>query len=187
MHCLHEQGIAHLDLKPGNVLLDSDMNPKIIDFGISEVLRDNKIYTRGNAVRGTMGYIAPEYMADGIVSTKNDVYAFGITLIETIGSIRVLKPPREYPLDGWAWKARERGRMDEIFHPELYNNDASQLKEIKRCVEVALLCTQCDPADRPPMEDVLQMLPGLKKLPTPKKPSYMLPIRKTHGFGLSSV
>jgi len=54
MHCLHEQGVIHLDLKPSNVLFDSDMNPKIIDFGISEVLQDSKIYTRGNAVRGTM-------------------------------------------------------------------------------------------------------------------------------------
>ena len=49
MHCLHEHGIVHLDLKPGNILLDSDMNPKIIDFGISEVLQDSKIYTRGIA------------------------------------------------------------------------------------------------------------------------------------------
>jgi len=63
--------------------------------------------------------------------------------------------------------------MDELFDPALYNNDESQLIEIKRCVEVALLCTQCDRADRPPMEDVLQMLRGLKELPTPKKPSYM--------------
>ena len=63
--------------------------------------------------------------------------------------------------------------MDELFDPALYNNDESQLIEIKRCVEVALLCTQCDPADRPPMEDVLQMLRGLKEMPTPKKPSYM--------------
>lgn len=46
--------------------------------------------------------------------------------------------------------------------------------EFKRCVEVALLCTQFDRADRPPMEDVLQMLHGMKELPTPRKPSYMV-------------
>ena len=63
--------------------------------------------------------------------------------------------------------------MDELFDPALYYNDESQLMEIKRCVEVALLCTQRDRADRPPMEDVLQMLRGLKELPTPKKPTYM--------------
>ena len=80
--------------------------------------------------------------------------------------------------------------MDELFDPTLYNNDESQLMEIKRCVEVALLCTQCDRADRPPMEDVLQMLRGLKELPTPKKPSYMLcPFTKQvhFDFGLSAV
>ena len=62
--------------------------------------------------------------------------------------------------------------MDELFDLAPYD-DVSQLMEIKRCVEVALLCTQCDRADWPPMEDVLQMLRGLKELPTPKKPSYM--------------
>lgn len=62
--------------------------------------------------------------------------------------------------------------MDELFDPELLG-DESQLMEIKRCLEIALLCTQSDPADCPHMEDVLQMLHGLKELPIPKKPSYM--------------
>ena len=63
--------------------------------------------------------------------------------------------------------------MDELFDPTLYNNDESQLMEIKRCVQVALLCTQCDRADRPSMEDVLQMLRDLKEMSAPQKPSYM--------------
>ncbi|KAF8665919.1 hypothetical protein HU200_054004 [Digitaria exilis] len=62
--------------------------------------------------------------------------------------------------------------MDELFDTELFG-DESQLMEITRCLEIALLCTQFDPADRPHMEDVLQMLHGQKELPIPKKPSYM--------------
>ena len=53
MHCLHEQGVIHLDLKPSNVLFDSDMNPKIIDFELSMVLNDEKI-TDLNCVAGTL-------------------------------------------------------------------------------------------------------------------------------------
>ena len=53
IHYLHEQRIVHMDPKPSNILLDSDMNPKIIDFGISQVLNDNKSDTHGSAVRGT--------------------------------------------------------------------------------------------------------------------------------------
>ncbi|CAN6373412.1 unnamed protein product [Urochloa humidicola] len=189
MHCLHEQGIVHMDIKPSNVLLDSDMNPKIADFGVSEVLNDNQItcvngwgdessiYTEYQIFRGTVGYIAPEYLAEGIVSKKNDVYAFGITLIEIVGSIRMLKPHRGYPFDKWAWMAWESGGIEELFDPALF--DESQLTEIMRCVKIGLLCAQHDPADRPTMAEVLQMLYGLKELQNPKKTQYMPTPKKT--------
>lgn len=61
--------------------------------------------------------------------------------------------------------------MEEVFDPKLY--EGSQLREIKRCVEVGLLCLQSDRADRPTMADVLEMLHGKKRLPTLKKPAYM--------------
>ncbi|KAJ1256943.1 hypothetical protein BS78_K260200, partial [Paspalum vaginatum] len=161
MHCLHEQGIVHMDMKPSNILLDSDMNPKIVDFGISEVLDDKQVVTRANT-RATRAYIAPEYLAEGTVSKKNDVYAFGITLLQTVGSIRMFKPPSECRLDEWAWTAWEGGAIERLFDSTLL--DQSQLTEIKRCVEVGLLCAQRDPASRPTMADVLQMLCGPRRI-----------------------
>ena len=70
-----------------------------------------------------------------------------------------------------AWDAWEAGQMEEVFDPKLY--EGSQPREIKRCVEVGLLCLQSDRADRPTMADVLEMLHGKKRLPTLKKPAYM--------------
>lgn len=66
-----------------------------------------------------------------------------------------------------AWTAWEEGAVERLFDSTLF--DQSQLTEIKRCVEVGLLCAQRDPASRPTMADVLQMLCGLKEIPTPKK------------------
>lgn len=70
-----------------------------------------------------------------------------------------------------AWKVHQAGVMNELLDPLLC--DQSQLKEIKRCVEIGLLCTQKKPADRPTMPVVLEMLNGKKKLPTPKLPGYI--------------
>jgi L1 cell adhesion molecule like protein len=66
-----------------------------------------------------------------------------------------------------AWRDWEKGEIEELFDQALF--DETQLVEIKRCVEVGLLCAQEDPANRPTMADVLQMLCGLKEIPTPKK------------------
>ncbi|TVU41950.1 hypothetical protein EJB05_15512, partial [Eragrostis curvula] len=80
VHYLHEQWVLHLDLKPGNILLGPDMNPRIGDFGLATMLVhvDDEI-TRDD----TPAYMAPEYIGEGILSTKCDVYAFGIILIQT--------------------------------------------------------------------------------------------------------
>ncbi|OEL17414.1 hypothetical protein BAE44_0021567, partial [Dichanthelium oligosanthes] len=69
-----------------------------------------------------------------------------------------------------AWKAWEAGRIEEEFDPSRF--DGPQLTEIKRCVQVGLLCAQSDRADRPTMAEVLQMLHGERELPIPKKPSW---------------
>ena len=69
-----------------------------------------------------------------------------------------------------AWNVRENEQMDELFDPSLF--EKSQIIEIKRCLEIGLLCTQFEPAKRPTMAEVLDMLNGKKQLATPKQPEY---------------
>ncbi|RCV39466.1 hypothetical protein SETIT_8G226900v2 [Setaria italica] len=165
---LHEQRVVHLDLKPTNIVLDSHMNPKITDFEVAKVLNGNQL--EGEIITaGTFQYIAPEYLTDGVVSMMNDVYGFGVTLLETVSGIRRRhNQPREFHLHRWAWKALEGRRK---FDPALFAEP--QLVEIKRCIQIGLLCAQHESADRPTMEDVLLMLNGEKELPTPEKPAYI--------------
>ncbi|CAN6214880.1 unnamed protein product, partial [Urochloa humidicola] len=120
----------------------------ISDFGLIEVM-DNKMTTTVTGVAGTFGYLAPEYVINGTVSAKRDVYAFGITLLEIVGCIRSrfkFNRSREHPIGRWAWEAWEAGRLEEEFDPALF--DEYQLVEIKRCIVVGLLCAQMNRADR---------------------------------------
>lgn len=128
LHTHSEKPIVHLDLKPDNILLDSNMNPKIGDFGLSKELQDDETNA---SVRGTLGYMPPEYIVEGIISLKNDVYGFGVTLLEIIGGMSESgRGARHQASIEWAWNVRLRGGMNKLFDPSLC--DESQLKEIKR-------------------------------------------------------
>ncbi|CAL4982813.1 unnamed protein product [Urochloa decumbens] len=167
--CLHEQNIIHRNVKPANVLLDSDMNPKITDFGIAKILEEPMIHD--NNIAGTVGYMPPEYILEGTLSTKYDVYSFGVTLLETISGMCRSERARHHASIPWAWNVRDNQQMDELFEPSLF--EESQLMEIKRCLEIGLLCTQFEWAERPTTMEVLDMLNGKKiRLRTPKQPEY---------------
>ncbi|TVU23606.1 hypothetical protein EJB05_25981, partial [Eragrostis curvula] len=169
VHYLHEQQIVHMDVTPSNILLDSDMNPKITDFELSIVLDADE--SNADEIRGTIGFFPPEYLLSCIISTKHDVYAFGATLLETLICICRSRPTRD-PLYKWAWKAWQSGEVEGLLNPSLF--DSSQLMEIKRCMGIGLLCIQHDRTDRPTMKDVIEMLNGDEELPTPKTPGYMV-------------
>ncbi|CAL5020462.1 unnamed protein product [Urochloa decumbens] len=172
---LHEQQHVHLDLKPDNVLIDSDMNPKITDFGRARMLdQGDDVTTRDTdyLLAGTMGYMPPEYIMEGIVSKMYDVYSFGVILLESISSMCGFESARHQASIKWAWTAREAGQMEELLDPSLCSE--SQVKEARRCLEIGLLCTQSDWADRPTMVDVVEMLEldSRRELPTPKQQEY---------------
>ncbi|CAO2146373.1 unnamed protein product [Urochloa humidicola] len=169
LNYLHVQHVVHSDLKPSNILLDYHLNPKISDFGIARKLDHADMTTRDvNCLAGTMGYMPPEYIVEGILSTKYDVYSFGVILLEIISSMCRFGQARRQASVEWAWEARRAGSIEDIVNV-LYLRDA---KQMQRCMEVGLLCTQFNPADRPTMFDVLEMLNGRKELPTPRKPRY---------------
>lgn len=169
---IHTKGAVHLDLKPANILLDSDMNPKICDFERSKILNQNDEEVADERVTkefaGTLGYLPPEYMADGIFSFKHDVFSFGILLLHTINKSGLLQDSTD-----WIGRALE-GQDDVDGLLGSSSRDESELKEIKRCTDIGLQCSAKERADRPTMWDVVDMLDGKeqpRKTPVQNKAS----------------
>ncbi|PWA52758.1 protein kinase-like domain-containing protein [Artemisia annua] len=161
---LHEQSdpkIIHRDVKAANILLDEDFEAVVGDFGLAKLLdhRDSHVTT---AVRGTVGHIAPEYLSTGQSSEKTDVFGFGILLLELITGQKALDFGRAANQKGvmldWVMKLHLDGKLNQIVDKSLKNNyDRIELEEM---IQVALLCTQFNPLNRPKMSEVLRMLEG---------------------------
>ncbi|XP_065632067.1 probable LRR receptor-like serine/threonine-protein kinase At1g56140 [Quercus suber] len=159
---LHEESrlrIVHRDVKASNILLDSDLIPKISDFGLAKLYDDKKTHI-STRVAGTIGYLAPEYAMRGHLTEKADVFAFGVVALELVSgrpnSDSSLEEEKIYLLE-WAWQLHENNRDVDLVDTKLSQfND----KEVKRLIGVSLLCTQASPTLRPSMSRVVAMLSG---------------------------
>jgi serine/threonine protein kinase len=164
--------ILHFDIKPHNILLDNNFVPKVADFGIAKLYPRDKSFVPASALRGTIGYIAPELVSRsfGAISSKSDVYSFGMLLLEMAGGRRNAdqnagsSSQAYYP--SWVYDRLAGQRAGEI------SAAADKMHELEKklCI-VGLCCIQMKPQDRPTMSEVIDMLDsdadGLQMPPRP--------------------
>ncbi|XP_027167166.1 G-type lectin S-receptor-like serine/threonine-protein kinase LECRK3 [Coffea eugenioides] len=174
---LHEEcssPMIHCDIKPQNILLDDYYNARISDFGLAKLLQINQSRTLTN-IRGTRGYVAPEWFRNTQITSKVDVYSFGVLLLEIICCRRHVEDVEvgeggNSILTDWVWDCFQEGRLD-----ALVENDFEVLedrKKLQKFVMIGIWCIQEDPSLRPTMRKVSHMLEGIVEVMVPPCPSH---------------
>ncbi|KAI9125592.1 hypothetical protein K1719_003010 [Acacia pycnantha] len=169
--------VLHLDVKPENILLDENFKAVVSDFGLSKLIGkdESEVMT---TVRGTRGYLAPEWLLEHGISEKTDIYSYGMVLLEIIGGRRNVR---------WIQDSRDKAKKKSEYFPKVVNEKVREGKvmdildqrlvedggggveerEVKRLVCVALWCIQERPRVRPNMKHVVDMLEGKEKVEEP--------------------
>ncbi|KAF3622226.1 G-type lectin S-receptor-like serine/threonine-protein kinase [Capsicum annuum] len=171
---LHEKCrdcIIHCDIKPENILLDAQLCPKVADFGLAKLVgRDfSRVLT---TMRGTRGYLAPEWISGVAITAKADVYSYGMMLLEIVSGRR----NSEYSQDGKvkffpSWAARvvvDEGDILSLLDYRL-NRDAN-VEEVSKICKVAFWCIQDEELQRPSMGQLVQILDGILEVNMPPMP-----------------
>ncbi|KAI3465869.1 hypothetical protein Pfo_022532 [Paulownia fortunei] len=166
--------IIHRDLKTSNILLDENLNAKISDFGLARMLQGDQTTARTKRVVGTYGYMAPEYAFAGKFSIKSDVFSMGVVMLEIVSGKKnrgFKHPAYSQSLLEQAWLLWMENREMELM--DACCKSSCVESQVKRCIQVGLLCVQNLAEDRPLMSTVLLMLSTEDTaLPQPKKPGF---------------
>ncbi|KAL5542765.1 hypothetical protein UlMin_010475 [Ulmus minor] len=160
LHSLAQQSFIHRDLKPSNILLGDDMRAKVADFGLVRNAPDGK-YSVETRLAGTFGYLAPEYAATGRVTTKVDVYAFGVVLMEIITGRKALDdsvPDERSHLVTWFRRVLINKENIPKAIDQTLDPDEETMESIYKVAELAGHCTAREPYQRPDMGHAVNIL-----------------------------
>lgn len=171
--------VLHLDVKPENILLDENYRAIVSDFGLSKLMgRDeSRVWT---TLRGTKGYLAPEWLLELGVSEKSDVYSYGMVILEMIGGRRNVtmienggsRKFQYFPKIASA-KLRE-GKFMELLDQRLLDVGGVEEKEVRKMVCMALWCIQEKPRRRPSMGQVVEWLEGRAAVEDPPETQMLI-------------
>jgi len=171
---LHEKCrdcIIHCDVKPENILLDADFVPKVADFGLAKLVgRDfSRVLT---TMRGTRGYLAPEWISGVAITAKADVYSYGMMLFELVSGRRNSEASEDgqvrfFPTFA-ANMVHQEGNVLSLLDPRLEGN--ADIEEVNRVIKIASWCVQDDESHRPSMGQVVQILEGFLEVTLPPIP-----------------
>lgn len=167
-----ERQIIHRDVKTCNIMLDSEFNAKLGDFGLAEVY-EHSCPTRAVTIpAGTMGYLAPEYVYFGVPTVKTDVYSFGVVVLEVATGRRPVEESGGggMILVNWVWDLWAKGRIVSALDSKLRGK--CDEREAERMLKVGLCCVNPDHERRPSMKEAARILKGEVPLPRlpPRKP-----------------
>ncbi|KAH0675004.1 hypothetical protein KY285_022805 [Solanum tuberosum] len=172
--------ILHFDIKPHNILLDEDFCPKVSDFGLAKMCMKQESVVSMLGPRGTIGYIAPEIVCRNLggVSHKSDVYSYGMMVLEMVGGRKNVDVgvdrTSEIYFPHWLYQRIELD--EELQLIGIMNEEENECA--RKMVIASLWCIQTDPANRPSMSKVVEMLEGkLDSLQMPPKPYLYSPSR----------
>lgn len=181
-HDCHQR-ILHCDVKPQNILLDDNFCPKLADFGFASLFHHREEHVAMSAVRGTRGYMAPEWLGSDEVTEKVDVYSFGIVLFELVRGNTKLD---RLKLCDWAYRkvaVRQREAVMAEYRQEEEERRHEEREEKEMVLKIGLWCIQRQLALRPAMHRVVQML---EKVIAVDDPPYPVPLNTFPSFAYSS-